>query len=533
MFHRTIMRLFAFAWISLVAISAAQAQEEAEAKPPKLPEIADEPKTVDPAELVPEPLRVQVTHDLSDSSLRELVEWLQAEQNLVVLMDASALADIGISPAEPISDRLNQTPLFLLLNRLRSMGLDWYFEEEILYLTSTERAEEKTSTLPYNVGDLLDAGYKLEDLAETVQLTAAPECWEDAGGNGMLSMLGDVLFVRQTDRVHRQVQGLLTALRKHGRQTFVNDPVQHQTLRAKLDANISADFTDMPLETAIAQLGQQAGIDLRLDLPELRNARVREREPVTLKLKERKLETVLQAMVLDLGLTWILRDGVLWVTSKDQAEGFLKTAVYDVRDLCRDESEAYALLEAVMSQTAPSSWDDNGGEGQIVTVKPGTVAIRQREDVHREVLALLETYRTALRASKPRDRDAEDPDEVITVYYRMYEKMADDLRFRLPTLIRPESWKGPMRMEAPGEMTLVASAPDISHTAGEGGTSRAMAIGQAVLIIRQTRAAHDEIASAINRVQFGDMQEAEASGMGGGGGFGGGFFSVPLRERGK
>ena len=47
-------------------------------------------------------------------------------------------------------------------------------------------------------------------------------------------------------------------------------------------------------------------IDIRLDLPALRRRRVREREPVTLNLSQRKLETVLQAIVLDLNLTWIL-----------------------------------------------------------------------------------------------------------------------------------------------------------------------------------------------------------------------------------
>ena len=62
-------------------------------------------------------------------------------------------------------------------------------------------------------------------------------------------------------------------------------------------------------------------------------------------------------------------------------------------------------------------------------------------------------------------------------------------------------------------------------------SARKLVTERAVLIIRQTRAAHDEIAEVIRRVESGDtMGSKDAMGMGGGfGGFGGGFFSVPVR----
>ena len=109
----------------------------------------------------------------------------------------------------------------------------------------------------------------------------------------------------------------------------------------------------------------------RLGSPALRSARIREREPVTLKLEGRSLETILQAVVLDLELTWVIRNGVLWITSEDEAETYLKTAVYDVRDLCRDADESEALISAITSQAEPSSWGDAGGEGSIQYAKPG------------------------------------------------------------------------------------------------------------------------------------------------------------------
>jgi hypothetical protein len=519
-------------WLPAAAVGAQPSSTVSESR---LPEIADEPKTIDPAALMPAELAVSATHDFSDSSLREVVDWLQDEHGLVVLLDKSALSEIGVAPAEPISDRLDDAPIYLLLDRLRSLGLAWYFEDEILHITSFESAEARATTLPYNVGDLLDAGYELETLETVVTSIIAPDRWADVGGEGVVNSLGDVLFVRQTDEVQRDVQGLLIALRGHGRQTFVNDPPQHLILREKLGDNVSVDFLDTPLEAAVRQLAEIAHVDIRLDIPALREIRVREREPVTLKLTDRKLETVLQAVVLDLDLTWILRDGVIWITSCEQAEESLKTAVYDVRDLCRDWGESQALIDAVMSQTEPSSWDVVGGPGAIESAKPGTVVISHQERIQMEVLDLLETYRAALRASKPRQRAKEDPNAVITVYYRMHANVAQDLSTLLSKLVRPDSWRSEARPDAPGEMFLASSVPDLSDvdavsaTASETKRSaQTLVIARAVLIIRQTRAAHDEIEEVIQRVESGDaLTSGGMGGLGGMGGFGGGFFRVP------
>jgi hypothetical protein len=500
----------------------------------QLPEIRDEPQTVDPASLMPEPLTVRVTADLSNSSLGEVANWLRDELGLAVLLKRNALDEVGVLPSEPVSDRLDDDPVFLLLNRLRSHQIGWYFENDVLYITSQAETEARYFTRPYPISDLLDTGYRTEDLGDVIEATVFPDSWETMGGDGTLSFLGDVMFVRQTDEVQWQVQGLLAALREHARRTFILDSPQHALYRQRLEEEVSIDFRDTPLETAVKELSDIVGMDLRLDRPALRLARVREREPVTLSLSERKLKTVLQAMVMDHDLTWVLRDGVLWITSVSGAEEFLKTAVYDVRDLCRDAAESRALLEAITSQTEASLWVEGGGDGSIHFAKPGTLVVRSQEQVLAAVLELLESYRTALRASKPRDRDGIDPDEVTTVYYRMHTRIAEDLAELMPTLVRPTTWKNEAHPDGPGEVFRVASAPEwLSTSSGMKPSSAdelALLAARAVLIITQTRGAHEEIAELIRRVELGDRAipgDDPRGGMGGMGGFGGGFFSVP------
>ncbi len=509
----------------------------------ELPKIVEEPKTIDPAAFMPPALAALATVDLSDSSLLEVLQWLRTERKLVVLTDDNALSNIGVLKSDPISDRLNNAPIYMLLNRLRSQNLGWYFEDDILHITSEEMAAERLTTLPYNMADLLDAGYDLETLSEVIESTISPDQWDEVGGPGALSFLGDVMFVSQNDRVQREIQGLLAAIRKPARQTFIFDPPQHIAIRGRLEENVSVDFQNTPLTVAIAELSNLTGanqtkISIRLDLRALHDNGTRLREPMTLKLTDCKLKTVLQAMMLDLDLTWILQDGVLWITTAEQAESLPKTAVYDVRDLCRDEAESDALIDAILSQTASDSWDIVGGGGAISAARPGILVVSNTEDVLTELLNLLETYRTALRSTRVRKNVVDAQNKISRVYYRLHANVAESLETLLPQLVQPESWKSKTHPEAIGEIILAASPPELyaapkQSVATNVETADILQVAglRAVLIIRQTRTAHDAIEEVIRRVKRGDPLVSESEGYrgfgGGGGGFGGGFFSAP------
>ena len=59
--------------------------------------------------------------------------------NFPVLLDESNLAGINVLLAsDPVSDRLDDQPLYLLLESASIYGtLDWYVEDEILWITTT------------------------------------------------------------------------------------------------------------------------------------------------------------------------------------------------------------------------------------------------------------------------------------------------------------------------------------------------------------------------------------------------------------
>ncbi|MEC9092207.1 MAG: hypothetical protein VX438_05840, partial [Planctomycetota bacterium] len=361
--------------------------------------ITDNPKTVDPATTVYEPLAKKVTVNFKESSVREVVDWVREVSGVTVLVDEADLADEGILLSEPVTDRLNGEPLYLILNRLQSISLGWYVEDSILHITTTEMAAQHLSTVPHNVGKFFDQQFDPDDLTASIIDGSDPETWEDSGGTGTLILLGDVLFVRQSDEMHRKVSGLLVALEKHGRRTFIDDPPEHEALREKLNARVTVDFEDTPLSEAVKELATKTETDLRIDLASFRQARVREREPVSLKLTDQKLVSVLQALAAKLRLTWTLRNGVILVTTEQTAEALLKTAVFDVRDLSRNTDEADALAEAIYRQTEGQWLNLDGGPGMISFAKPGVMVVRNTEKILGEVLIQLENYRQALKIS--------------------------------------------------------------------------------------------------------------------------------------
>ncbi|MDZ4685072.1 MAG: hypothetical protein SH850_08270, partial [Planctomycetaceae bacterium] len=490
-------------------LAATDGKPAAPATPAEPIEILDEPKTVDPATLVPPPLAALATVTFDDASLKDIVNWLQTEQKLPALLDKNALTDEGILVSEPVNDRLRNDPVYMLLDRLAAMGVAWYMDEGLLHITTSTKAEELMTTVSYNFGDLFDAGFKPQALLSAIE-NSTSGAWEDVDGvGGEMVLLGDVLFVRHTFEVHREIAGLLAAIRKHGRRTFTLDAPQHATLRDKLLQPISVDFQGTPLSTVATELSRLTGADVRLDRAALRDEGVRERTPVTLKLSDQKFSTILRVLLMEHGLYWVLEDGVLRITTQTAADELQKAAVYDVRDLCRDADEAAALQRAVQSQTRGHWEQRSGAGGTIEFAQPGVMVVRQTEQTQDEVLQLLENYRTALRASKPRERIGIDPQEVITRYYRLPTVMTTDLMIKLPRLLHEESWQSEAHPNAKGALKSIPSRPGPLDSAGQGGTP--IVVEHSILIVQQTREIHKELGQLLQKLETGDpLIEPEA-----------------------
>ena len=93
--------------------------------------------------------------------------------------------------------------------------------------------------------------------------TIYPTTWEDAGGAGGMTTLGDVLIVSQTPDVQEQVEGLLVELHRFmysptrlPAPRFLGDtpPGRMEPLVAALDRPINLDLADVPLRDVARKL---------------------------------------------------------------------------------------------------------------------------------------------------------------------------------------------------------------------------------------------------------------------------------------
>jgi hypothetical protein len=141
-----------------------------------------------------------------------------------------------------------------------------------------------------------------------------------------------------------------------------------------------------PLRQAIEQIANQARVGFYLDERALREIHVDADAPVTGRAKRETLDAALSRLLQPLHLAVLVRDEVLWITTADAAQKYLETRVYKVLVPVDDWD---ALLERIRQETAPKSWSQSHGPGEIVAWPAGALVVWQTPENHR---ALVERY---------------------------------------------------------------------------------------------------------------------------------------------
>ena len=171
-----------------------------------------------------------------------------------------------------------------------------------------------------------------------------------------------------------------------------------ETILAALAKPTTLDFQSTPLEKAVAYLKDLHKIEIQLDTKALEDAGQGTDTPVTRKLSGLSLRSGLRLMLGSFDLTYIIKDEVLLITTKEVAEAELVTRTYPVGDLS-DEGDYDSLVEAITSTAKPQTWNKVGGPAQIAVVEScASLVISQTQDMHDEVLQLLRSLRAARKA---------------------------------------------------------------------------------------------------------------------------------------
>lgn len=148
-----------------------------------------------------------------DAPLAKVMKDLAARVNAPLLLDDAALSEEGISNDEPVNFSAKQLSLASALDLiLPDIGLTWYVSEGRINVTTEIVAEEKLHTNIYSIRDLLAASSTMQVIESIQSETSGP--WEEVDGTGgTIAEFDDLLLIRQTVNVHREVAAILHELR--------------------------------------------------------------------------------------------------------------------------------------------------------------------------------------------------------------------------------------------------------------------------------------------------------------------------------
>jgi hypothetical protein len=197
-------------------------------------------------------LRNKISVSFADIPLFEVFEFLSTQQEYPMLLDVVAVEEAGLTVDEPIyfvvdKIRVDQT-LDLIL---REFELTWFIEDGILHVTTIEVANEKFVNRSYDLAPFRAAGIAPGTLLEIV-MQSTEALWEEVDGSGgRISIVGDVMTIRQPYQVHRHLPQLLEAIINPNAPAHGIYEAEKMSCLREMQVTTNVEFRDTPLTVAV------------------------------------------------------------------------------------------------------------------------------------------------------------------------------------------------------------------------------------------------------------------------------------------
>jgi hypothetical protein len=349
---------------------------EGEPKKPAMP-------AVNIAPLLAEPVSAM---ELTKVPLSRAIDLVAGLSTVPVSFDPDALADLEVTPSDPVTVQIGQTTLGKALGAIAtSRGLICVAENGQVLVTSPAAHRETLVKRQYAVADLGDSKAEAADeLAAMIQKLVAPESWRSNGGRGNIEAKPDSLTVLQTEAVHRRVLEFCERLRiARGKplQSLDADRCALTTRSARAKELLGRDVTltfhePAPLRKIAGYLEEASQADILLDGPALAAAGQSANAKATLKVNGQPLSAALKVLLQPLGLSYRVIDAAtLQITTRKVLDARLELEFYPVAALLKQGETPAALQDRVRSGVAPATWSDAGGPGVLYFDKASSCLI--------------------------------------------------------------------------------------------------------------------------------------------------------------
>lgn len=200
------------------------------------------------------------------------------------------------------------------------------------------------------------------------------------------------------------------AEQKPGEAKFFSPLSEPPQTKALLSNPAEVAFLDVPLESALVQLGKQnepIELEFQIDRIALEENGITPEESVNLQSGNMTLADALDALLSPLNLTYVAKERFVLVTSKDRAREMMETRMYAIADhpLLRS-ADGNALVNAITGHVGPNSWAIDGDIGGSVSLLPGVLIVTNDQRTLDEVEEFLAQYGRLLAKYEPADDPA-------------------------------------------------------------------------------------------------------------------------------
>ena len=355
-------------------------------------------------------------------------------------------------------------------------------QDETLLITTRDKVRDVVEPRVYDVYDLVNRDSATGNHDATVLdfdclIDSITKIIDAPDWNQTIEPISDgSLVVCQTAEVQEQISQLLVAIRKARDQAKAGnygevpiEPVRpteaaiHSALAKKGDFT----FDNLPLDALPEKIHEHYGIASQFDVFALKDASIDPKSTVVRQqVRGITLRSALNRCLSGYGLTWLVQNEILLITTNDKAGSVLNVRLYPIGDLIERADagnepnsspvdNAMEYVRIIASTVDPTTWAQASGRGAISIDESGTTMIvSQVQTVHEKIATFLAECRDArkhrLQVAEKGLAKSESQDALVIRVYELQtatpatptmspQEVADVVQ----GLIQPNSWSQP------------------------------------------------------------------------------------------
>ena len=481
--------------------------------------IESRPDFVADPDLFPEFLRKTTAVHFEDRPVGEALEYLSKLHGITIEIHQQSIKDHGLTLDTKINLKADRLTLEQVLKLVCYQSqIDWYVEQQVIHITPIY--ERKSSCRTFDLHELISLGHSCEILQKIAELGRTGSYEPE---QSKLAWVGETMILNVGYHDARRICHAFDCLRRPPRTpTVVGDRTGWEKIESALLKPSEIDVEQQPLPEILRLFAEGYQIPICIDERGIREFGLSTDAPVSFFRKSAAVGKVLEDLLASLDLSFLIVEGVVFVTPTGNLDSCEILTVYNIQGLLRHDGIRSQIVPALVEATS-GNWllnDDDGGD-LVLTDVDDLLFVRHNPSVQREIQKLLDQLRTNLEKHPDQKQLADRKvTKLTTVLYAMSKETAEELLTKIPKFVECDRWGEidgetpmidllpvePIQDQIEGEVTGATGEVRVIEVPPEQPLDPAASVAPAqkkvrsivlrprsALVIRQTRETHQQV----------------------------------------